>query len=130
MARKMSASGSYRTLYYGRWQQPLLANQPVLPILVQGGRSLAASLPAALPQPMDADAADANTAGLPELQGTITLSRSQFVHVTPNLWFAFADNGQPRFTTTDEARRLKNGELHYLDNARFGMLIRVTPLNN
>lgn len=138
MARKMAASGNYRTLFYGSWQQPLLVNQPVLPIHIEGGRSLTvhpantSSTPAVTgTEPAGASTPEApvqTLASLPELQGTVTLSRSQFVHITPNLWFAFPDQGKTVFTSIHESRRLKNGELHYIDNARFGVLVRVLPL--
>jgi hypothetical protein len=68
-------------------------------------------------------------ASLPELQGTLSLSRSHYLHLDTNLWFAsLGANGQPFFVHIDEGRRLKDGELHYLDNPLFGVLIRVTPM--
>lgn len=139
MAAKMNASGNYRTLFYGRWQQPIPANQTTLPIYLQGGNAISASAPLAAPQPMTSDVPDAsdNTAAtestsvsLPELQGTLTLSRAHYLHLDTNLWFAASAGGQPFFTHIDAPRRLKSGELHYLDNPLFGLLIRLTPVTS
>lgn len=155
MAKRMSASGDFRTLFYGRWQQPIAANQKTLPIYLQGGQQITASTALAAPQPMQSDPAmaatdvpplDANNpsvdggitssapeavaATLPELQGTITLSRAHYLHLDTNLWFAANANGQTFFAHINEPRRLKSGELHYLDNPLFGVVIRVTPVDH
>lgn len=151
MARRMSASGNYRTLFYGRWQQPIPANQTTLPIYLQGGNQLVTHSPLAAPQSMavtgttDANvssndsagdntditinnSAETNSVSLPELQGTITLSRAHYLHLDTNLWFAAQSADQTFFAHIDEPRRLKSGELHYLDNPLFGLVVRVTPL--
>lgn len=119
--RRMSGSGHYRTLFYGRWLQPISSASHSLPLYVQGGKSLAARTQLSMPD-------DQVTATqLPELQGTIKLTGSNLLHLSTNLWFATNRNGKRIFSHIDESRRLKSGELHYLDNPLFGVLIRVTP---
>lgn len=120
-ARRMSHSGHYRTLFYGRWLQPVNSASHTLPLYIHGGKWLAARTLLSMP--------DEKTAAtqLPELQGTIQLTGSNFLHLRTNLWFATNRNGERIFSHIDESRRLKNGELHYLDNPLFGVLIRATP---
>ena len=66
-------------------------------------------------------------APLPELQGTLTLSESRFLHVEPNLWLALHDgDGEHYFASLTQSRRLRVGELHYIDNPRLGVLIKVS----
>ncbi len=69
----------------------------------------------------------ASPAPLPELQGTLTLSESRFLHVEPNLWLALHDgDGEYYFASLTQSRRLRVGELHYIDNPRLGVLIKVS----
>ncbi len=134
MASRMLRSGRYRTLYYGRWKQPMPKPGDVIPIYIQGGKVVPAPAPLTAPQPMrqnenavsqPVDQAASNTV---ELQGTISLSKTRYVHFKTNLWFATQRGGQPFFTHIDEPRRLKDGEVNYLDNPYFGVIVEVNKL--
>lgn len=92
-----------------------------------------------------------------ELEGTFTLSVEHFLRADANLWLSrFASNANEISTTTlpnvpgtiappaddsahyvatqtvvlQEQRRLRSGELHYLDHPRLGLIVLVTPVAN
>ena len=84
-----------------------------------------------------------------ELEGYLRISAQRFLHVDADLWWnefnpAGSDNssddtesysvapGLPRYEIgrnfeLKESRRMRSGEVHYLDSPVLGMLIRVTP---
>ena len=139
--------GGYRVLFHRSWQQVLQQKRNAPAILVSGGNTVG---------------------GLGELEGSVTLSVSRYLHLSTNLWFTeFAprqDAGAillprkpqaPVSESTDEPmgfgstaasalpalqpaqvfashvaplkqeRRMRSGELHYLDHPKFGVLIQV-----
>ncbi|WP_162925739.1 peptidoglycan binding protein CsiV [Isoalcanivorax indicus] len=135
MRRQMEASGEYRSLFHSAWRQPMRERNQSLPIMIQGGRELPPD--PSLYRASDALAADgdAEQAALPafdgrpqyELQGTLLLSVSRFLHVDPNLWLARDDrSGQRYYVDMRQSRRMRSGELHYIDHPLFGMVIKVT----
>jgi hypothetical protein len=89
-----------------------------------------------------------------ELEGYVTLSAEGYLHLYADLWLsrfgdAIAPGGPIMLPNPDGAfgeeadanapnierlfvlrqhRRLRNGELHYLDHPRFGALVRVRPV--
>lgn len=78
-------------------------------------------------EPVGTEHAHTTYTDLPELQGTLTLFESRFLHVEPSLWLALTDHeGQRYFASLTQNRRLQTGELHYIDNPRLGILIKVT----
>ena len=139
--------GGYRVLFHKSWQQVLQQKRNSPAILVSGGSTVG---------------------GLGELEGSVTLSVSRYLHLSTNLWFTeFAprqDSGAillprkpqaPVPASADEPmgfgstaastlpalqpaqvfashvaplkqeRRMRSGELHYLDHPKFGVLIQV-----
>lgn len=139
--------GGYRVLFHRSWQQVLEQKRNSPAILVSGGNTVG---------------------GLGELEGSVTLSVSRYLHLSTNLWFTeFAprqDSGAillprkpraPMPESTEEPmgfgpapintmpalqpaqvfashvaplkqeRRMRSGELHYLDHPKFGVLIQV-----
>jgi hypothetical protein len=91
-------------------------------------------------KPFDINIIDSTT----PLTGTVTLYRSRFLHVQVALAYPSEAARQtdqplnpveslysvavpaPRYEI-NEARRLRSGELHYLDHPAFGVLILITP---
>lgn len=113
MGSSMAYRGEYRTLFYGRWVQPLTTDNNSLPIHISGGHPLSYAISGEHSR---------------ELEGTITLTRSRYLHLATDLWFASNADSKDFFAHINESRRLKNGELHYLDNPLFGIMIQVTRL--
>jgi hypothetical protein len=65
-------------------------------------------------------------APLPVLDGILRVYRSRYLHVDVDLVYHRSEVDTPfRFQTS---RRMRSGELHYLDHPLFGLLILVTPL--
>lgn len=144
MRERMTQSGNYRTLFHYSWRQPIGAREQALPIYVEGGGTLTPAAPSPaetqgndtlreLSDPARPDdafyaaIASPPPARVPELQGTLVLSESRFLHVEPNLWLTLTDeHGEHYFASLTQSRRLRAGELHYLDNPRLGVLIKVS----
>ena len=62
----------------------------------------------------------------PELDGTVRVYLSRYLHAEVDLVYHRPDVETPFRLTT--SRRMRSGELHYLDHPVFGVLIKVTPL--
>ena len=69
---RISKSGQYQNLYHARWVQPLVNKQNTLPILIQAGKRYGHQY---------------------ELEGTISVSVSRYLHIDTNLWLSsFTEN--------------------------------------
>lgn len=60
-----------------------------------------------------------------ELDGSLTLYLNRFLHLVVDLELA-APTDEPVYYRIEEDRILKNGELRYYDHPKFGLLARVT----
>jgi hypothetical protein len=135
-AGSIRRSSLYALLLHQSWQQPI--DQTPTPILVQGGQQFGDRF---------------------ELEGTLSLRRQRFLHVEADLWLTqfspqqalpastvpstlkaqfpdlFEASERGRTFSADakfhlsERRRLRSGELHYLDHPALGVLILVTTLD-
>lgn len=103
IADAMRRSSGYRPLLHWRWRQPGWERGQALPVRVL------------------ASAAD----GRPLLDGTLTLARSRYLHLHADL--VYADPYVDAPVALREVRRMRSGELHYLDHPRFGVLVQVNP---
>ncbi len=65
-------------------------------------------------------------APLPVLDGILRVYRSRYLHVDVDLVYHRSEVDTPFRLQT--SRRMRSGELHYLDHPLFGLLILVTPL--
>jgi hypothetical protein len=123
----LDRSGRYQTLLHLVWRQ------------VIGGRAAAPRLYFQVPWPAAGDAIDP-LAPPPRLAGTLRMSRGRFLHAELDLVFRErlargapgTDQGEPvyRVYRMQEKRRMRSGELNYLDHPALGALIRVTPLHS
>lgn len=114
LVSRMARSGQYRPLVHMGWRQPGLSKSEAVPVAVGGASS-------ASPEAS-------------QVRGTLRLYRSRYLHLEadlvlskPTAAYAAANaNGATRFTLR-ERRRMRSGELHYLDHPLFGVLVRATP---
>lgn len=107
IAKLLEDDGHYRVLAHAHWQQTLEPN-PKTPV-----------------KPVRIAAADPN-----ELDGSIRFTMSRFLHLDVGLLFRPAADGDPAVTyALNEQRRIKSQETHYFDHPRFGVLVRVMPLD-
>ncbi|SDK22859.1 CsiV family protein [Microbulbifer yueqingensis] len=148
-AAALQRSGNYRVLFHKAWQQQLWQKRRAPAILIEGGDTYA---------------------GHSQLEGSIKLSVSRYLHLSTNLWMSefgepgseggillpkpsSLDNGEPldlaapgaartiasqgrpgpvyaaRVAQLQQERRMRSGELHYLDHPRFGVLVQVRTLD-
>lgn len=136
-------SSNYEVLTTKTWQQPALDKDVTIPVLIQAGNEYD---------------------GYHELEGSVTLAVSRYLHLKADLWLAdyiqqvemitpWWQSDTPEtstsfqeidFSTQDyaetvtryesvrtvvlhESRRMRSGELHYLDNPFFGVMVKVIP---
>ncbi len=133
-AQSIRRSKDYRMLLHQSWTQPIAAQSTA--ILLQGGDQFGDQF---------------------ELEGTLAVRRSRFLHVATDLWltrFETTGSGQGRFQDHPMAeaypalmlaadrgqnhepgyryhmaqqRRLRSNEVHYLDHPQFGIIIEIRP---
>lgn len=149
----LKLSSNYEIMSTASWNQPALDGNSAIPILIQAGNEYG---------------------GYYELEGSITLVVSRYLHLKTDLWLSeyiqkvemIAPWWETSNTITDDAstepgtfdstyqeidfsstsynetvtryesvrtvvlnesRRMRSGELHYLDNPMFGVLVKVVP---
>lgn len=139
-------SSNYEVMLKNTWQQPALDKNQAIPVLVQAGNEYD---------------------GYFELEGSITLVVSRYLHIKADLWLAdyiqqvemaapwwqsdnlfneqqgeyqsiqLGDFSSQETTTRyesvrtvvlNESRRMRSGELHYMDHPLFGIIVKVTPI--
>lgn len=130
----LNSSKSYRVLFHQAWQQTASANSPW--VAVSGGKAIGERS---------------------ELEGAVRLIKKRHLHLEANLWRLNAKamtameavntggdtvllppkpwQGLPdklvaasSLSVINDKIKLKVGELTYLDNPKFGLLVMVTPL--
>ncbi len=105
----------FNTLAAGTWHQPLPARDRPQPLLLQIGT----------PDPRDQRF---------PLEGWLSVTRGRYVHVDVHLYYRRPSVVAEHFPQTaptvlfSERRRMRVGELHYLDHPALGMLARVEPV--
>ncbi len=109
-ASRLRGSGQTRVIVHRAWIQRAEARENPQPVLLQAGN-----------WHRDRYA----------YEGTLSLTRGRFLHFHAQLWRD--PDGQPAraerpFETLDESRRMRSGELHYLDHPHFGVLVLVNPV--
>ena len=120
---RLRRSAHYRPLVHAGWRLPGLPRSAARPVHV--GRSLDDS---------EVRAAEGVGAGRSSVHGTVTVSLARFLQVDVDLLYhrpasgeAAAPSSAPtRFRLVSE-RRMRSGELHYVDHPLFGVLVLLTP---
>jgi hypothetical protein len=126
---RLQHSGAYRVLLHRAWIQPVPDRDRLQPMLIQIGER----------------------AGGWRIEGYLGITRGRYLHMDTQLWYAAnptapavaaqrnafatptalggagADLG-PGYMEMREQRRMRSGELHYLDHPKFGVLARVDPV--
>ena len=77
------------------------------------------------PQPLVLQAGEPDAARRYPLEGTLAATIGRYLHFAARMQWQLPDGGIALLT---EQRRLRSGELHYLDHPAFGMLVQVEPL--
>ncbi len=144
-ARLIDRSSRYQLLRHLVWEQPGLAEDQAIPVHIHGGRDYGIVYPdrAELPGPPGQDlspvpVAPVSPVPLRELDGTVTISLGRYLHVHTDLVYrqpdpespAAADDGTPVLINAPviQERRMRSGELHYLDHPFLGILVKINPV--
>lgn len=70
---------------------------------------------------------DTRTGSVHQLDGTVSLHGGFYLHLDADLaWTQHQADGSITSWRLDENRRLRLNEIHYLDNAKFGVITRVS----
>lgn len=111
VVQALRSSGVRRPLLHTGWKQPMYERGKAQPVWIASGPSL--------------HLADGRS--IQEIAGTLLLTRSRFLHVWTDL--RYAEQGFPVSTyVMEDHRRMRSGELHYVDHPMFGLLILCTPM--
>jgi hypothetical protein len=127
---RLQRSGAYRVLLHRAWIQPVPDRDRLQPMLIQIGEH----------------------AGGWRIEGYLGVTRGRYLHMDTQLWYAVnsttpavafhtalgsptasggaaaQEDGGPGYMEMHEQRRMRSGELHYLDHPKFGVLARVDPV--
>lgn len=111
--RRMRRSDDYEVLHHGRWLQAVRAP----------GRSVAILLRLGPP----------GRSGLSPIEGTLRVSRELYVEVEAELWLREDPPGAARggqgYALLSETRRMRTGDVHYLDHPKIGLVLRADRLD-
>lgn len=135
-ADRIKASGDYRLLRHFAWRQPGLDENSTRPIRVNIGRGINVYIPEQFSQYqrfVPASRGPTFSEGSREIStttisGILELRLGRFLHLDTRLVFTDPDSG--RSYRLDHNRKMRSRELHYIDNPKFGMLVRIIPLDD
>jgi hypothetical protein len=105
-AEKLRADERFRIVLQKRWEQDAKPRDETKPVLMRTWDN--------------------------ELDGVFRFYQSRFMHVELNLAFqpgttAIGADAAPTYVIREE-RRIRSGQLHYFDHPKFGVLVRVAPV--
>ena len=138
-ATRMRRSGDYAVMHHGRWLQAVPPRDDAAPLLIQVGSQMP----------------DASF----ELEGSVSVTLGRFLHFAAQVWLrqapadSLATPNRPReeligrsdsapvdaegskmdpagYVLLSESRRMRPGELHYLDHPWLGILVRIEPVRS
>jgi len=141
-ARALTQRGVGRILAHGAWLQPVPERDDPQPILIQSNEAIAdrwrveGTLAITLGRFLHVAAKlwyqPDPTEGAQDFGGwySLTDGSSRDAAVLAGIPFDFDDAVDPAlpYQVLSEVRRMRSGELHYLDHPSFGLLIRVDPV--
>jgi hypothetical protein len=106
MVKRLTSSGRFRKLVHTGWRQPGLEKSEALPVRVNGSASGGVGS---------------------AVTGTVRMYRARYLHLEANLSYSRDGTASSTRFSLRESRRMRSGELHYLDHPLFGVLVRATP---
>jgi hypothetical protein len=106
-AQQIARAAGLHLLWHGAWMQPVpdRDGETHLPMLLQVGQRIGNEY---------------------QVEGRIDVTRGRYLHFDTQLWMR--DETPDSYFALSESRRLRSGELNYLDHPRLGVLVRVDPL--
>ncbi|MFK7890579.1 MAG: CsiV family protein [Granulosicoccus sp.] len=132
-AQKISNSSRYRLLRHLSWIQPGLDAENARSIRVSLGEAITMYIAENTNDygsfiPSDSAPTASRNASVTSttVNGNITVRLGRFLHMDTEL--VFTDIDSERSFRLTQSRKMRSGELHYIDNPRFGILTRITPV--
>ena len=140
-AIQLERSGRYQVLKHLAWKQPVVERKDALPIIINAGRDYSSAFPERMFRQVEFNDSNFTTGQdqdnqLHELEGTITIAISRYIHLYTDLVFRM-----PQLSTESLSRdqvladfgikshrRMRSRELHYVDHPLVGILIEATPI--
>lgn len=146
VARNLAASNKYRVLKHFAWRQPVVERRKALPIQISAGRDFTSAFPERTfrnTEFNDQNLIDSQRkqTQIRELAGTVTIAISQYIHLYTDLVYRQPVSMPPELRATlnrdqilvdhgiESHRRMRSGELHYIDHPLVGIIIEATPIN-
>jgi len=132
-AQKIRASGKYRLLKHFAWRQPGLDAKNAMAVRINIGSTMTVYLPddlkpykkfipaSAQPEPSRNRQITTTT-----ISGTLKVRLGRFLHLDTLL--VFTDTENRKSYRMSQSRKMRSKEFHYIDNPRFGLLVRILPL--
>lgn len=134
-AASIAASSRYRLLRHLAWRQPGLDASEALAVRVALGGAIPVfipedrrSYPEFFPGAANQTADRSQSINTNIVNGTIKVRLGRFLHMDTRLVFTDEQTGQS--FRLAQSRKMRSGELHYIDNPRFGLLTQITPLDD
>jgi len=132
-ADKIRASNRYRLLKHFMWQQPGLDGRSARAVRVNVGRVSSMYIP----QNFTSDGRFIAASSAPDpgrdreirtttVNGSLKVRLGRFLHLESHL--VFTDSDRQTSYNLLQSRKMRSRELHYIDNARFGLLVRIVPV--
>jgi len=123
----------YRLLRHFAWRQPGLDAGSAQAIRVNLGETMSVYLPKDIGDydafvPASAQAAPDRQREITttELNGTLKVRLGRFLHLESLL--VYTDIKNQHSYRLSQSRKMRSRELHYIDNERFGLLVRILPI--
>jgi len=107
---RLQRSNLYRVVFHRAWVQPVPDRDQLRPMLIQAGERIGTGW---------------------RIEGFLGVTRGRYLHLDTRLWYTpnpSPDAEDPGYMELREQRRMRSGELHYLDHPKFGVLARVDPI--
>lgn len=133
-AESIKQSKGYRLLSHFAWRQPGLDTENATAIRVRAGNGFKMFIPneyQIYPDFIPAAQSASLSAAEREISstvvnGTIKVRLGRFLHLDAKL--VFTDTKLATSYRLNHNRKMRSRELHYLDNPKFGMLVKILPV--
>lgn len=134
-AAKIKASGGFRLLRHFAWRQPGLSDRKARAVRINVGKGVPVYIPEQyreFDKFIPASTGPTFESGSRQLttttvNGWLKVRLGRFLHLDSNL--VFTDLESRSSYRLEHSRKMRSRELHYIDNPRFGFLVRIVPID-
>jgi hypothetical protein len=130
---KIIQSRRYRLLRHFAWRQPGLDTKSAQAVRINLGDTMTMYLPEDtepfdefIPASAQTEPERVREVNTTEVNGTLKVRLGRFLHLDTRL--VFTDTENLHSYRLSQSRKMRSRELHYIDNERFGLLVRILPV--